>query len=197
MTEGVRSYKQITIWENRRRVLRLEEFHSLVVVYFYDEENRADREFLYRPGDPRYDQDRREINLALSEIVEICRAADLNISVDVITPVEDHRLNVLVNIFTLWNYDLKPSIVTDILERATGVYRTDYRASLWRTINPLWWAGQIPFFIMRAMGFNIDKIQGTAMGRLSRLYPKLSTIAALFPILQWLGWNHYDPVSCS
>ena len=75
--------------------------------------------------------------------------------------------------------------VIDFLDRAIGVYEEDERAALIRTYNPFWWLqrglswlGRIPFRVLRAVGINTTRLEGTGVGAAIGLVTTLVTLAA-------------------
>ena len=182
---NLRAYNQVPFWENRHRVKRLKSFLALVKTYFTNT----------MPGceNAKASEVRSAINLALTAIPEMVQAADAYQTIQwrssPATGGHKEEIDLFDNLFYLHEFKIPPTDVTDVLERAIGVYQDDYGASRWRTINPLWWAGQVPFLIMGAVGFNADKIQGTAIGRTIRfVFQTLSATSALLTLLHWLGW---------
>ena len=68
---------------------------------------------------------------------------------------------------------------------AYGVYRSDCRAALYRTFNPLWglfrgllWLARIPFVVLGAIGFDAARAEGNALGKVFKSIFALMTATA-------------------
>ena len=100
------------------------------------------------------------------------------------------------NLFNLERFSVSPDKVIDHLERAIGVYKADYNASIWRTGNPFWWIGQVitwfahlPFAFMGAAGFNSARVERSVVGRLIKaVFAAVPVVASVLVIANLLGW---------
>ena len=191
-------FRDITHFENRKRLDRLTEFHTHVVTYFNNS---------YVPdwiADPRVENNtartaRTQINLMVDEIYEIVAAADVDCRI-IWTPPRmvggpTQNVNLLANLFDLHRFRVTPDHVVAVLERSIGVYKTDRRQSLLRTYNPFWWLRRllvlvfrIPFYVIGAAGFDADRFERSILGRVTKaLMGVIVTAASLLAIADSLG----------
>ena len=188
-------YRDITYWENKRRLSRLIEFQNYVVAYFKIVEMNDSR--IENEMAKKY---RREINRMNSEIHKIVHASFISPKITWKPPpvlgghVQD--VDVLDNLFTLFQFSIPANMVTDFLERSIGVYKTDQRNSIFRTLNPFWWIGRslkwfarLPFSLVGAAGFDATKAEDSIFGRFMKImFMVIPVIASLLAILDYMGW---------
>ena len=179
----LKHYKAISVWENRRRLLRLSEFGQHLQEYLAhmgsagDETKRASA--------------RSAINMSLQETIEIVEAANVSLSISYTpSPLAGGRTtytNLMHDIFNLPQFPGQDpyGLLIDRIQRAYGVYVANDRASLLRTLNPIWWVFQVlelllrlPFYALGAAGFDSNRIEASALGRLLKLAIMLLTSAA-------------------
>ncbi len=93
-----------------------------------------------------------------------------------------HLLRDLFHLKQLW---ISHTLVLDELDRSLGVYEADRRGALARTWNPFWWLqrglswlGRIPFRVLRAVGINTTRLEGTGVGSVIGLVTALAALAA-------------------
>lgn len=199
----VTNYKDITCWENKRRHATLSRFHDLLITYFSHSQSE-----LFRPRietEPAK-RARIEINLMISDIGAICHAADTSTTITwTPAPAIGGRIqsvDLLTNVFGLDRFDVPPSNLVDQILRAIGVYQSDKRRSVIRTINPLWWMkttivwiSRFPFFVIGAAGFDTKRAEQSVIGRLIKgILIIISTVASVLVIADLLGaleWLRY------
>ena len=183
-------YSDITFWESRRRLKRLNEFREHVVAYFdangYGQEDKRKTA-------------RKSINLLLNDVQAIVDAANVHPVIEhpPLCGVEGHSRNIdlLENIFRLYIFNTGHVRVIDFLDRAIGVYDSNHIKSIWRTLNPLWWTWrilklfvQVPFVLLGTVGFDSTKAERSTLGRLFKLVIyMLGPVAAFLSILGYLG----------
>ena len=132
-------YRNITYWENKRRLALLSRFHDLVVTYFNNSD--FDQHWISetRTENQAARDARAEINLMVDEVSAIVFAAEIASHVTWTAPPalggRSQRLDLLMNLFGLDRYQVAPNVVVDILQRSIGVYQTDRTRSLRRTVN--------------------------------------------------------------
>ena len=199
----MRHYSDITIFENRRRANKLRNFREDVVEYFNNLERQNRGLTMSRMAETERAQELRpKINLELAEVSEMIDAAGLSSAIVYReAPVQGGRampISQLENIFRLHELELSPQHLTDVIERAIGVYENDYWSAVIRTFNPLFWIGRIldkivglPFLFLEKIGFNRDRAEGSFIGKIVKGILYLITVAAAFlqilDILDWLG----------
>lgn len=189
----MRIYKKILVWENKKRIDLLIKFRNLVVEYF----NNLD---ISNQENKIAEQKRREINVILVKAHSAILAAGVSTSITQYPPpaVGGYviHINVIDSIFDFDSLYLDRKFITDIIERAIGVYLNDRINSLLRTINPFYWLyiiidyiTSLPFVILGKVGFNQKKIEGSFTGKLIKAIISLIIVFASFlTILEKLGY---------
>ena len=192
------SYKNISWWENTRRLRILEEFRNDVIGYFNSSsplgigEGRRERTEAV--------QARHRINLTVPQAHHIIEAAGIAPSMRWIPPrmMGGHvqQIDLLLNLFELDRYQIPAKHTVGFIEMALGVYQSDRAAALVRTINPLWWLfrgllwfGRIPFVFLGAVGFDAGRAERSGLGKFFKAtFALVTAAAALLTILNLLGW---------
>lgn len=189
----MRIYKKILVWENKKRIDLLIKFRNLVVEYF----NNLD---ISNQENKIAEQKRREINVILVKAHSAILAAGVSTSITQYPPpaVGGYviHINVIDSIFDFDSLYLDRKFITDIIERAIGVYLNDRINSLLRTINPFYWLyiiidyiTSLPFVILGKVGFNQKKIEDSFTGKLIKAIISLIIVFASFlTILEKLGY---------
>ncbi len=106
------------------------------------------------------------------------------------------KLDIIINMFSLHNYQIPPSTLFDNLDRAIGVYEGDETSSVIRTFNPFYWFGlfldlivEIPFSFLSKSGFNSKAIRGSVFGKITTaLIYMVTALASFLTILQLTGF---------
>lgn len=192
----VTNYKDITCWENKRRHATLSRFHNLLITYFSHSQSG---QFGSRVETEPAQHARTEINLMISDIGAIVHAADTS-TIITWTPAPAiggliQRVDLLANVFGLDRFDVPPTYLVDYILRAIGVYQSDKRRSIIRTINPLWWIKNIviyisrfPFSIFSAAGFNMERAEQSVIGKIVKsILIAITTAASVLVIADLLG----------
>lgn len=197
------TYKDIPLWENKRRLDRLAQFRNHIVSYFNGSKYSWQAQARIESSDIQ--QVRHEIDLRIEEIQRIVREAQVSSRVMwTAAPVDggySQPLDILANLFELDRFQIRPNRVVSVLDRAIGVYQDDQRKSANRTFNPLWWIGKIlgwlirlPFRLLGMIGFDADKAESSILGRLTKLILVASSLLAILYYLDllesvksWLG----------
>ena len=196
----MKHYKFNTYWENQRRQSKLTLFRELIVTYFNN--IKPNNEWLTeaRIENDTARQARTDINLMIDEVSALVHAADI-VPVMTVTPPPAiggriQKVHLLMNMFLLDKHQLSPHHVDDVMLRAIGVYQSDTRHSIHRTINPLWWVKMLlmgiahaPFSILSAAGFDADRAERSVLGKLVKgLLMVITAVASLLVIADLLGW---------
>ncbi len=158
------SYRRIHFWENTRRLQILKKFHSDVVIYFNS------------PKKTESVQARERITHTVDWAHHIIYGANVNPIIKWRAPSNvgryTHDVDVIYNVFKLDEFEIPESQVTDLIERAIGVYQSTRRAALFRTINPFWWLfrllmwfARIPFIVLDEIGFPTTSWEGSLLGK--------------------------------
>ena len=196
------SYKNISWWENARRLRILEEFRNDVVGYFNSSSPLGIGEGR-REGTEAV-QARQRINLTVLQAHHIIEAAGIAPSMRWMPPrmMGGHvqQIDLLLNLFELDRYQIPANQAVGFVEMALGVYQSDRTAALHRTINPFWWLfrgllwfARIPFVVLGAVGFDAARMERSALGKcfkaiISAIITLVMMAAALLTILNYLGW---------
>jgi len=194
----VQHYTKILVWENNRRLSKLLEFRNLVVDYFHNShpEWMADSRIEERAARVA----RVKINRVMGETHDIILHSGIDPTL-VWTPPPARggyvmNVDLIQNIFNLCQFRIGPEGALDFVDRAIGVYESNHRSSLIRTFNPLFYVGlvfdaisELPFIAIGRLGFDRQKVESSAIGRLIKgaLY-LITVIAALLTILQLLDF---------
>ena len=189
------SYRDIPLWENKRRIEVLEKFRNDVVSYFKNNRPPSNRDSAAsQPGKEQDGQARQQINLKVSQVYWIINAARLDPSITDMPTAASHgpafKINTILNLFDLDSDDRLRAV--GFIDMALGVYQSDRKAARRRTINPFWWMGRgllwivkIPFVLLGAVGFDAGRVEGSFLGKIFKL---LIAASALLTILNYLGW---------
>lgn len=178
-------YSDISYRENIKRADHLLHFRELAITYYNKDKG---------------DKERSRMNKALNRIKKIVHATEINTRITHMPApaIGGHifTFDLLDELFNLGRHGIQPSYLIDILERSMGVYEDDRSRALWRTINPLWWlkrllvgVGRFPFFILASMGFNLERLEHSLIGRLIKgSLSLLAAFASLLLIAERLGF---------
>ena len=178
-------YSDISYWENIKRAHHLLYFRELAITYYNKDKG---------------DEERYKMNKALNRVKKIVHATEVSTRITRMPApaIGGHvfTIDLLEDLFNLGRHDIPPSYLIDILERSIGVYEDDRSRALWRTINPLWWlkrllvgVGRFPFFVLASMGFNLDRLEHSSIGKLIKgLLSLLAAFASLLLIAERLGF---------
>ena len=198
----MKSYNNIAIVENRRRLKRLVEFRILVGVYF--DNSKANWQTDSRHESAEAVEARRKINRMLDEIHDIILCTGIVPAVVYrAAPVAGgyvNRVDLVQNIFNLHQFEIDQDPLVDFLDRSIGVYESDKTMCWIRTFNPFHYLGKIldlisalPFKLIGKIGFDETKAESSVLGKLVKgLLYLISSVAALLTILEILGFT--DPV---
>jgi hypothetical protein len=184
-------------WECKRRLQRLERFRALAGEYF----SNISRHFGAAPTEnDRSRAARVEMNLLMSEVTESAFLIGIPTTVHYIPPTRmgglSGPLDILVNIFELWQFEIGNRQARDIIDRAIGAYQRERRHLLRQLFNPLFWikwllmqVAAVPFGFFSALGFKTKAFEQSVMGRIIKGVVVLVTFSAAFlTILDLLGW---------
>ncbi len=188
--------------ENNRRIALLNKFGDELSRYL------CGTEFGSLLDGPRETQDaseaRSELNHMLNEVTQILYAAGcppvLQWSPPPMIGGRGCNLNVIINLFRLNHYMIKPREVLDFIERAAGIYEGQHRAAVIRTLNPFFWISRLigwiaslPFAFLGHIGLPRPKIESSVIGKIFKGVTELATgIATIAGMLKLSGW--FDPV---
>jgi len=106
------------------------------------------------------------------------------------------NINLISNIFHLYQYEIEPKYLLDFIDRAIGVYKNDQIKSLLRTFNLFFWIGILldfivsaPFKLLGRAGISTKEIEESNLGKIAKLILYITSLAAgVVSIAQPLGW---------
>ena len=189
-------YTKILIWENKRRLDKLNEFRNIVLQYFNN--SRAEWMIAGRIEEDAAKEARLKINRIMDETHDIIVYSGINPSITWTPPpaVGGYVKNVdlIQNIFNIHQFQIGADTVLDFIDRAIGIYQSNQKSAIVRTLNPFFYIGlifeaisELPFIAIGKLGFNRQKAESSIIGRLVKgiLY-LITVIAALLTILQLL-----------
>ncbi len=187
-------YNKRTIFGNRYCQHHLNEFRNDIIEYFnnvqYDRYERGNIE------NESAIQVRSIINQKVPLAHKLISATGIDTKILYSPPpmIGGYRQNidVLANIFNLRTYSISPVTVLDLVDRAIGVYVHDETSSLIRTLNPLFWLGELldfiislPFRLLRRAGIPTQKIEESYFVKIAKV---MLYIVSLLAGLEQLGW---------
>lgn len=183
-------------WESQRRLVLLRQFRGLVIEYF----DNALHKFMAGPIE---NADAKEARHSLNKsIPDVARSLDLvGLSHTIYyTPPPAiggyaGRVDLLAMLFQLWQFQLQPALVVDLLDRAIGIYEPQTKRLYWQMFNPFFWLMwllqkflRIPFEIISVAGFNAEKLERSLVGKTTKVVMGLVVfLAALLRVLDYLG----------
>ena len=190
----MKSHTKILVWENKNRLNKLNKFRRLVIKYFNNSYVEP-----WAMGERTEENDaqaaRTEINRVVNEVRSIIHSAGINtgITFSAVRPIIS--LDLLSDIFNLHRLDIPPNNVIDVIDKAIGEYHSNHKSALRRAFNPLFYLGRaldvishLPFIALRKLGFNKQKVEGAATGRLKYI----PIVAAVILILE--AFEIFEPV---
>lgn len=116
----MRYYSRITIFENKKRINKLIDFTNNVIGYF----NNVRPEYLSRSfiENQEAKEFRQKINLSIKEVRQIILASGTGTIFRYTPPpiIGGYTCNIdiIESIFLIYQYELQPSQIVDIIERA-------------------------------------------------------------------------------
>lgn len=195
---GINYFTKITVWENKKRLEDLNIFRTQVIDYFNDTNFDDFGELDVGKSAMKV---RTSINLVIVKIGLIIRASGVNPVMEYTPPPmiggRIMEIDLISNIFNIHNFRIPPQEVIDIIEKSIGVYQENIIPSLIRTINPFFWlkrmlsfVGAIPFEILEAAGFPMQKAKSSFLGKTIRLIIELAAFSAsVLGIMQILEYK--------
>ena len=207
-------YNDIAIWENARRIEKLIEFRHHIFTYFNYRIANANHNDILASSHSGSKQPHKEVEIAntRSEINMMTREIDKMITAAEVPRVLEwgmlghtRPIDLINDLFSIEEFDIPPSRVTDVLEQAIGVYQTNINKSFIRTFNPIWWIwrcfrwfARIPFLFIYTLGFNASKFEDSIFGLIIK---SVFTIFVIFVLeqLDLLGiilekWQSYRDI---
>ncbi len=187
---------KILIGENKRRLNKLREFRSLMIRYFNNSRVGLGGG---RVEEGAAKEARRELNRLREEVHSIILNSGIDPSFSWTRPAaaggDDTEIDLIEDILNLDQFDIGPNNVLDLVDRAIAEYDSNRKSALVRTLNPFFYIGlalhtisDLPFIVIGLFGFNRQKLQRSAIGRLIKGALYLITVIAVFPaILHLLG----------
>ncbi len=189
-------YRSITVWENGRRLRRLEGFRERFLWYV----NVGGR----RSGGAEGDLDeeiaeaRRELTVALRDVRAIVTAAGVSTRRQWFPPRSSGRypgrIDILEELFDLEGYEVVRTRLVEMLDDAIRVYRADTPHARRRTYSLFWWLrrglaslGRGASRMLRAVGVHPGSL-GRGAGSVLRTFVAVTLLlAAILTIRDLIG----------
>lgn len=198
----MKPYTDIPIWETKKRLQELKQFHMDVERYFLNSSTGvAGRSRLQRTdNNDAATQAKQSINRSLQAVNGYTKGAGVNPEIYYQQPAvvggSEYNINIITNVFRLDELRIPVDMPDAFVQQAIGVYEGDTPASWRRTLNPFWWIGRLliwvahlPFFLLGAAGFNAEKAENSILGKLVSLVFTLTIfVGAVLEILDRLGF---------
>ena len=179
-------------WECKRRLAALRQFRILAVDYFENVQHVS----WMAGGAPVLDEvtqkTRHQINQMLEDVVP--SFVLLGIAHQVYyQPTRAGEIpqvvNLISNMFQLWQFRIGPERVLDAIDRGIGAYERECRRLFKQNFNPFYWIGvfivwviRLPFGLLSAIGFNASAFEATAFGKIFKLiWAAIAGLALLLP----------------
>lgn len=193
----MKSIKEVSVWEVKKRLQMLEKFLIDVTRYFSNSEYSLAAHAMIEQ--PEAKEARSAINLTLDEVHDLIRASG------VVTMIAYHELpvqggrsypvDVIVNLFECYNYNKRPDDVIGLIERSIGTHQSEIPRAWRRTLNPFWWfrrrrAWMVspPIGSTKPAGAEASSVQQPGSGILAnQISGLIGTVAALLTIFHLLG----------
>lgn len=185
-------------WKSRNRLEVLREFRDLVECYFQNvvptTPGRAPQENQSATGA------RVEINRRLPGAAVALSAAGMHCRVYYAPPPAVGGLagevDLLQEIFNLWRLRISHRRIIDCLDRAIGWYDEHTKWLFKQIFNPLFWLKwlfvkllRMPFEILHLAGYDVERWEKSALGKLVKGVIGLVTfVAAFLKVLDYLGF---------
>lgn len=166
--------RSIFYWEAKERLRTLEQFRDDVEAFFQQAHWNPEEDWVQDDGAKAL---RRRINERLREAEVACYFVGVGQPLDYAPPPAvgglAGQVDLFRNIFNFPRLRLPIELLTDELDRAIGIYRS-WLGPLWRKLfNPFYWIGRlleaisrIPFRILASAGFDLDKAEGSLLGKI-------------------------------
>lgn len=170
-------YSTIPIWENKRRIRILEEFGEAVALL---ETDPHQFQKLSQKLSPHEDYETARGN-AVGAINHLCSAVE-KIVEDAGNP---HRfvnsmpapiiggpvvtLDVILNVLDWFRAQNVRLACCTCIGRTIGVYQMDTRKAWIRTVNPFFWIGRLPIFLLKQFGVDKKRAEEVWYGRVLKL----------------------------
>jgi hypothetical protein len=198
----MKSFKEITIFENNRRLDLLIEFRNKAIEYFNNSSTGIGLVHQRRENSAAVAA-RQDINRILDEVDDVIYLSGVSTTF-ISTPAPAvggyvKNVDLIMNIFMLGQFDMPPSMITDAIDRAIGIYEKNKRAAVLRTINPFHWIAvvldsivSVPFALLGRAGLNKDKMEGSLIGKLFKGFLYLVIVfSAFLTVLEKLGYLNW------
>ena len=192
----MRYHTKILVWENARRLNKLIEFRELAIEYFSNS----------RPAgwgsSSRIEEDaareaRLKINLVIDEVHSIILTSGITPILSWTAPASIgsyvREVDLIDNIFNLNGLQIGPNHVLDCIEGVIGKYDSNRKSAFVRMFNPFFYLGlvfdaisDLPFIAIGKLGFNQQRAETSAIGRLVKGVLYLITVLAAFLTILYL-----------
>lgn len=191
-------------WESKRRLALLRQFRLLASDYF---ENIEYVSWMAGGAPPNMNvkaqKARSEINRMMGDVVLSFDLLGIPHVVfyqpPPITGGYAQNLDVILNTFNLYSFDLPTEKVFDCTDAAIGAYERECQKLLRKSFNPFYWLGmlivwvlRLPFKLFAAAGFDTTSVEASFFGKTLKLVWGLALGLAAFIPAVWETVDHWD-----
>jgi len=192
-------------WECKRRLVALRRFRALACDYFDNIQYAS-----YMSGgapvlNEQSQKARHEMNRVMGDVVISLKLFAIPLSVFYQPPPRiggySQTVDVIVNIFGLWEFQISPELVFDSVDRGIGAYERACEKLFRKIFNPFYWLGmlvvwvlRLPFKLLGAAGFDAARAEESLFGKAFKLFWGLAVGLATFIPAIWETADHWDKV---
>jgi hypothetical protein len=179
-------------WECKRRLVALQEFRMQAVDYF---ENITYAGWMAGgaplPMNEPAQKARHKMNRVLGDVLLSITRMGVPHVVNYQPPPRlggyAQNVDIILNIFCLWEFQIGSERVFDTVDRAIGTYERECKKLFLKLFNPLYWLGMLAVQFLRIP----SKLRGTTGNDAP------STDPSLFGSMRqsWAGWNRTDKLT--
>lgn len=177
-------------WECRRRLEQLVEFRKVAYDYF---SNIRYADWMARGCPPTMNETsqraRNQINLMMHDVADCFDLMGVPHSITYTPPPiiggYVRSIDLIGNIFDLWQFEIQSSHLFDCTDRAIGAYQREGLNLRRKLFNPFYWLGlllvwflRLPFKFLTAAGFNGQKLEGSLTGKIVKVVLGLLPLTA-------------------
>lgn len=171
-------------WECKRRRELLRQFRVLAFDYF---ENIQLAGWMSRGTPPIMNEKAQKARHEMNNIMEdaVLSFNLLRVPHHVVYGEYAQKVDIIGNIFALYQFQIDSQVAFDSIDRAIGAYENECQRLLRMSLNPFYWLGmlivwflRLPFKLLGAAGFDATKAENSLPGKVIKLVMGLATFTA-------------------
>ena len=174
-------------WECKRRLTQLRQFRIFVVDYFENVRHAGWTAGGVPILNDKAQKARHEINLVLTDTTSSLTLLRIPHTVwhqpSANLGGNDQLIDVILNIFSLWQFRVGSERVLDCIDRAIGAYERERQRLFRASFNPLYWLGlalvwflRLPFQLLGAAGFDAERAEHSLVGKCVKVVMVIATV---------------------